>query len=223
MKTILSRLLLFAILVATSLAAEDAALPSQEIAIGSLGLSGFKEEAQQIPATVIDTGILKFVPYVSYRVGEDRELNIYGDLAAPACVEIGLYRGFLSSDEEKQKCLMYLRRIFPAVDFSSLRLTGGKMMKGGIVVEVTSPDSPDAYGGWWISAYSLPLLHAAAGTSASVSSVSVAREPSGTAGEWSSSDLSQARPSSSGPGGRVYVRSYIRKDGTYVRSHSRSK
>lgn len=207
-----------------SLAAKEAELPSQEKAMAALTVSGFKEEPLQIPATVIDNGILKFVPYLSFRIGEDRELNVYGDPAAPACVEIGLYRSLLTSDEEKYRCIAYLRRILPEVDFTGLKLTGGKMLKGGIVVEVTPPDSPDAYGGWWISAYSLPLLRGSAATSTSVSAVSVPREEAVRSSEWTPTEVARARPSSSGSsGGRVYVRSYVRKDGTFVRGHSRKR
>jgi hypothetical protein len=222
--------------------AKDPQLPSLEKALAGLTASGFREEVNQIPATVIDTGILKYVPYLSYRAGDDRELNVYGDPSAPACVEIGLYRKLLNSDGEKRQCINYLRAIFPDGDFFGMSLTGGKVLRGGIVIEVTPPDAPDAYGGWWVSVYSLPLIRAATGTSTSLSAVTVSRaeivaapivnsapaqsaapvEPARST-EWTARDLSRARPSSSGSNGQVYVRSYVRKDGTYVRSHSRSR
>jgi hypothetical protein len=213
--------MLFALL--SALRAADPVLPSLQKSLAALSEAGFKDTPHQIPATVIDVGRLSYVPYSSFQIGEDRELNVYGNPEAPACVEIGLYRKMLTSDEEKRRCVTYLRRIFPAMDPSGLRLSGGKMLKGGVVIEVTPPDAPDAYGGWWISIYSLPMLHAAAGTSASVSVVTVTHTEATAAGEWSASDLRYAKPSSSGSVGRVYVKSYVRSDGTYVRPHSRSK
>lgn len=207
----------------STLRAADPLLPSLQKSLAALADSGFKETPRQIPATVIDVGRLSYVPYSSFQVGDDRELNIYGDPEAPACVEIGLYRKLLSSDDEKQRCVAYLRRIFPTMNPSGLPLTAGKMVKGGVVIEVTPPDAPDAYGGWWISIYNLPLVHAAAGTSASVSVVSVTHTEAAAVGEWSASDLGYAKPSSGGSSGRVYVKSYFRRDGTFVRSHSRSK
>lgn len=207
----------------TSLAAKDAGLPPQKKALQTLASAGFKEEPVQIPATVIDTGILKFVPYLSFRVGEDRELNIYGDPAAPACIEIGLYRGLIASDVEKLRCIAYLRRLLPDVDFMALKLTGGKALRGGLVLEITPPDAPDAYGGWWISAYSLPLLRGSAATNVSVTEISVPRDQAAPSAEWTASEIDRARPSSTGSSGRVYVRSYTRKDGTFVRAHTRKR
>lgn len=203
--------------------ASDPCLPSKEAALGALPGVGFAAKPIQIPATVIDAGILQNVPYLSYRVGSDREVNVYGDPEAPACIEIGLYRSLLGAEEEKRRCVAFLRKLVPEVDFNSVKLTTGKTIRGSMVVEVTMPDAPDAYGGWWISAYRLDLLHKAAGTSANVSVVSVSTEESIKTGEWSASDLTQSRGYSSGSSGRVYVHSYYRKDGTYVQSHTRSR
>lgn len=217
-------------------------IPSSNSALEALARAGFSEKALQIPATVIDVGILKYVPYLSYRVGDDRELNIYGDPGRPACIEIGLYRGLLNSIEEKQRCIALLQALYSDLDFNTVRLTGGKSLKGEWVIEVTMPDSPDAYGGWWVSIYSLDRLHKSAGTSANVSTVS---EPVSASTDWTPQQLSYARPStpvatsssytppsssyssrssySGSSSGRVYVKSYYRKDGTYVRSHTRRK
>lgn len=206
--------------------AQTARFPSENAVLQAIKEAGYTEAPRQIPATVIDVGTLRFVPYVSYRIGENREVNIYGDLQSPASVEIGLYKELRENAEEKAKCLALMRKLFPQVDLTSLRMTGGKSMKAGSVAEITPAGSPDAYGGWWVSVYNLDLLHKARGTSASVSEVTVTATGSLTGtSEWSAADLTYARPSSTGPtaSGRVYVRSYTRQDGTYVRSHSRSK
>ena len=206
--------------------------PTHEATLQCVPKIGFAEKPLQIPATVIDVGILKNVPYLSYRIGANRELNVYGGPEAPACIEIGLYRSLLNSNTEKQRCFKFLRDLFPALDFSSAKPNGGKALSGNWVIEVTMPDAPDAYGGWWISVYNLERLHQAAGTSANISTVS---ESPSSATDWTPQQLTYARPSTAAPSsssysssssnstGRVYVKSYYRKDGTYVRSHSRRK
>lgn len=206
--------------------------PSNTAALDALTKVGYTEQALQIPATVIDTGILKYVPYLSYRIGDDRELNIYGDPESPAGVEIGLYRSLLNSNEEKYRCIKFLSGLYSALNFDTVRPTGGKTLSGNWVIEVTMPDAPDAYGGWWISVYNLDRLHQAAGTSANISTVSESRSSSA---DWTPQQMIYARPSppassnysssssSTHSVGRVYVKAYTRKDGTYVRAHSRRK
>jgi hypothetical protein len=194
--------------------------PSYDSALEALARNGYEEKPLQIPATVIDVGILKNVPYLSYRIGNDRELNIYGDPEAPAGIEIGLYRTLLNSNTEKHRCITLLSDIFADLDFGPAKPNGGKILSGNWVIEVTMPDEPDAYGGWWVSVYNLDRLHQAAGTRANVSVVS---ESPSSSQDWTPQELSCARPSSSGESSRVYVRSYTRKDGTYVHSHTRRK
>ena len=206
---------------------KDPVLPPLETVLTSLTSTGFKDPVEEIPATVVDTGILKFVPYTSHRIGPDRELNIYGDPEKPTCIEIGLYRGLLNSAEEKAKCIQLLQRLIPEIQIKGLSLTGDKMLRNGVVAEVTTPDSPDAYGGWWVSVYSLSRLRGESGNRSSVSEVIVDRtaapEVLQDAG-WSADQFTYARPpSGTSSGHRVYVKGYTRKDGTYVRSHSRRK
>lgn len=66
----------------------------------------------QIPATVIDKGVLRNVPYKSYRAG-DYEVNVYGDPDQPARVEIGVYRSLLTSQDAKHNCVDFLTSACP--------------------------------------------------------------------------------------------------------------
>src|SRR5207249_3122550 len=59
---------------------------------------------EQIPATVIDKGILKNVPYLSHRSG-DYEFNVYGDPEAPSGIEIGIYNQLLADPSAKERCV----------------------------------------------------------------------------------------------------------------------
>lgn len=218
-----SPLLTLALALTLSLArAADPAIPSLDQVLANLPSVGFTEPAEPIPATVVDVGVLKYVPYASHRVGPDRELNVYGDPERPTCIEIGLYRGLLASDEEKGRCLMLLQALLPDVSLRGISLKGGKSMRNGVVAEVTPPTAPDAYGGWWISVYSLTRLRSESGMQSSVSEVTVSKSAAPSLLEragWKLKDLTQSRPGSSS----VYVRSYYRKDGTYVKGHPRTK
>jgi hypothetical protein len=206
------------------------------------------EEWQQIPATVIDEGVLRNVPYTSYRAGK-LELNIYGDPASPAGIEIGIY-GPKPSLPFKKKLVAFIAEASNAEFPSTFNLDQDKKRLGQIDYEVTPPTAPDAYGAWWISAYDMAKLETARFADTEINAITVKRaEVAKVAAQeasqknyeiWTTQDLeravrptevaqSQSNPSSyaysgsSSGSGRVYVRGYTRKDGTYVQSHTRSK
>jgi hypothetical protein len=203
-------------------------------------------DLQQIPATVIDNGVLRNVPYKSFRVGHDYELNIYGDPAAPAGFEIGVRAGLLDNENAKRNCLNFICSLLrdPAdrEEVRGLAFEKGKNLRESLTFEVTPPSEPDAYGGWWISVYDEGCLNSVRASDKEMESITVARRslkskaitPAShdSLGDWSSEDLQYARPSnidrtgggssSKSRSGSVYVRGYTRKDGTYVQPHSRS-
>jgi hypothetical protein len=206
--------------------ADEPEFTSLSEALTTVKRTGYSETPTQIPATVVDTGILAFVPYISFSIGPDRELNIYGDPEHPACIEIGLYRYFLNSKEERRRSLDLLGKLVRGVDLQHVTLEGGKTLTSGVVAEVTLPGAPDAYGGWWISIYSLPRLHAAKGRPDEIEAITVQTDSSpGGVREWSADELnrSQRIHKSSSSFDRVYVKGYTRKDGTYVAPYTRSR
>ncbi|HBI41926.1 MAG TPA: hypothetical protein DDY78_03590 [Planctomycetales bacterium] len=158
----------------------------------------------QIPATVIDKGVLRNVPYKSYRSG-DYELNVYGDPDQPAGVEIGVYHDLLTDKQAKQHCVDFVTAVLPNAEdqnfLASLNLTKDMVVHGDITIEVTPPTDDDAYGGWWVSAYRLGALDHARASEADLARISVPRkevEANPTnAGEWSTADLKFARPPAS--------------------------
>lgn len=217
-------------------------------------LSVAPEEWIQIPATVIDEGVLRNVPYLSYRAGK-LELNIYGDPAAPAGVEIGIY-GTNTSTPFKRKLVAFVAEVTTAEFTESFDLEADKKRLGSIDYEVTPPTAPDAYGAWWISAYDMTRLEGARLADSELNEITVKRSEiarvvaaeAAQAAEqrrvaaWSGADLVRAvRPvvtgsntvtipnpvvSTSGSSystGRVYVKGYYRKNGTYVSGYSRSR
>lgn len=118
---------------------------------------------QQIPATVIDNGVFKNVPYISFRANDFLEMNIYGDPDDPAGIELGAY-GPMRSMEETHKLLRqflgsYLTTVAEIKALYSMNQKGDLKQVGPISLEITPPNAPDAYGAWWISFYNEKKLN----------------------------------------------------------------
>jgi hypothetical protein len=132
-------------------------LPSWRVIANDLRTHDAVKSLVEIPATVIDVADFKNVPYKSFRVNEDVELNIYGDPENPAGVELGIY-GPRSADKKLRKLLRgYLAGFLTTREeiaaLYSLGLDKGKTQVGNIVLEITPATAFDAYGAWWVSLY----------------------------------------------------------------------
>jgi hypothetical protein len=174
------------------------------------------------------------VPYQSFRSG-DYEVNVYGDPQRPAGLEVGVYKDLLKSHLAKTRCVEFLATVLtePAdrAVLRSLKLAQDTRERSGLTFEVTPETAADAYGGWWVSVYDRPALDRSRASDRELKEITVRRDevkkaPAGGTGgtAWTLRDLTYARPAPSGSsgGGTVYVRGYTRKDGTYVRPHTRS-
>ncbi len=189
----------------TSKSTEDSEtnkLPDFQKIIQSLCQQTWATSVTPIPATVIDAGILKNVPYSSFRCERDYEINVYGDLDNPAGVEIGVYRKLLSDDSAKSNCVAFIaellgqasdKKIVPLLDWNKDLLN-----HDGLTFEITPPTADDSYNGWWISVYSEKALNLARASDEDVKLISFARanapKTSDDITTWSSDALSQARP-----------------------------
>jgi len=136
-------------------------------------------ELRQIPATVIDKGILKNVPYMSHKSG-NYEFNLYGDPDDPAGLEIGVTKELLKSDAAKKECLEVIAALLTdpkdAAALRSLNLKPGKTERDGLTFEVTPETAEDAYDGWWISVYHVKLLDEARATEEELKRIAVTEE-----------------------------------------------
>ena len=213
-------------------------IPTSRDAVASLRAMSWSAPVFQIPATVIDTGILKGVPYVSFRVAQAYEMNVYGNPDNPAGIEIGIYIDKDATPQGKLRCMEFIRTALPfladepALKGGSFDATAARV--GNFTVEITPATASDAYGGWWVSVYDEQLLDLSRAPEKEITRIStpVAKLPVQTENaenHWTQSDLKQSRryttPSSSSSysSGRVYVKGYYRKDGTYVRPHTRRR
>ena len=132
-------------------------LPPWRVIANDLRTHDAVKSLVEIPATVIDVADFRNVPYKSFRVNEDVELNIYGDPENPAGVELGIY-GPRSADKKLRKLLRaYLAGFLTTREeiaaLYSLGLRKGKTQVGNIVIEITPANAFDAYGAWWVSLY----------------------------------------------------------------------
>jgi hypothetical protein len=132
-------------------------LPSWRVIANDLRTNDAVKSLVEIPATVIDVGDFINVPYKSFRVNNDVELNIYGDPEDPAGVELGIY-GPRSAKQRLRKILRgYLAGFLTTREeiaaLYSLGLEKGITQVGNITLEITPKDAPDAYGAWWVSLY----------------------------------------------------------------------
>ncbi len=207
----------------------------------------------QIPATVIDKGILRDVPYISYRY-LDVEMNIYGDPDFPAGVEMGLYGSKIGSPTAQRRAREHMSALMGEAQdralVASLGFLKEKKFREGMTFEVTPETEEDSYGGWWISVYDEQKLIASRANQKELAEISIRKEevarvvPQESGGEstWTRDDLKNARPerlvlnvpvtvapkeqdrpSPTYSTGTVYVKGYTRKDGTYVRPHTRRR
>ncbi|MGA2178310.1 MAG: hypothetical protein ABSH15_01815 [Verrucomicrobiota bacterium] len=216
-------------------------IPNWAKIISQLATNGWAHDLKQIPATVIDNGVLQNVPYISFRCNAGGyEINVYGDLDNPAGVEIGAINYNVKSGVAKSNCVNFICSVLPSDKdekvVHALNWNPKDVQKtNGMTFEITLPSEPDAYGGWWISVYDENALTNARATGAELLSITQPRivtkvHPVATTSvadsAWSSDDISSARPTasdSSNNGGTVYVRGYYRKNGTYVNAYTRRR
>ncbi len=129
-------------------------LPPWRLIVNDLRLHDKIKSFEQVPATVIAGGEFKNVPYQSFRINGDIEMNIYGDPDDPAAVEVGVYGRRKNDRRLHQMLRQYLAGYLTSRDelraLYSIPPTGGSADAGDMRLSVTLPDDPDSYGAWWV-------------------------------------------------------------------------
>lgn len=205
----------------TTSPANQSRIPSYSTVVSVLLRQNWSTNFQQIPATVIDKGVLRHVPYQSYRCAENYEINVYGDPDAPAGIEIGVYRTLLNDTQAKRNCVEFIASLLPREsDRAALRLldlNAGRIVLNGMSFEVTPETAEDAYGGWWVSVYDEKSIEAARASEKELAQIAVprvaqssqstlARQPASaeplartnnadSLTQWTRRDMGYARPS----------------------------
>ena len=170
-----------------------------------LARQAWASDLRPIPATVIDKGMLRNVPYQSFRCGDDYEVNIYGDLEHPAGIEAGVYRKRVGDDSAKSNCVSLLAGLLGNSGDRDIvsRLDMQKDLKSrdGMTFEITPPSAEDAFMGWWVSVYSERELNLARASDKELKDITVSKADvakrtsrSEDSSAWSAQDLKFARP-----------------------------
>jgi len=145
-------------------------LPPWRMIVQDLRTDDSIKSFRQIPATTIDNGYLKNIPYLSFRINDRVEMNVYGDPNHPVCIEYGIYERGNKITQFKKIVRAYLAGILTnrkeVGALYSLDEKGGQIKVGNFIFQVTPPDAPDAYGGWWIAIYDPARLEKARITNA---------------------------------------------------------
>lgn len=112
---------------------------------------------EQIPPTAIDNGILRNIPYLSFRANERAELNVYGDPDNPVAIEAGIY-GRSGPDRRKLRLFrellaghLHTREQIRALYGLSPQQRDARA--GRLAFRLILPDDADGYGGTWVVVY----------------------------------------------------------------------
>ncbi len=164
-----------------------------------LGAEAWAADLHQIPATVIDRGNLRNVPYKSLRAGGDYEINVYGDPDSPAGFEVGVYRGLLDDAQAKKNCREFVSSLLgdpqDAAAVRALRAEKDLVVRDGLTLEITPPTAEDAYKGWWVSVYDRRTLDGQRASDKEMAAITVSkRSIEESAGPAQHKSPSKARP-----------------------------
>jgi hypothetical protein len=196
-------------------------LPSWRVMVNDLRNNDAIKVLEQIPATVIDNGIFKNVPYLSFRINEYIEMNIYGDPDDPAAIELGVYGKYSSRDKIRRVLRSFLAGFLSSrkevAAIYSIPFSGGKECLGDFCIQIMPKTAPDAYGAWWISLYNPKTLAAARLNDAEYAKLTkppeqvVSKSGRVKHGNWTSEDLGMsARLKKGNADAPVLIRGFFR-------------
>jgi len=153
-------------------------LPPWRMVVQDLRTDDNIQTFREVPATALDNGYLKNIPYLSFRINKRIEMNVYGNPENPVCLEFGIYE---QKPEEITKFKKIIRAYLAGILSSraevgalyALPETGGDIRVGRVALKVLPPTAPDAYHGWWLSIYRPDALASARVSDAEYAKVTV--------------------------------------------------
>ena len=134
-------------------------IPDWAQIVSLLANNGWARGLKQVPATMIENGVWKNVPYVSFRCASGGyEVNIFGDLNNPAAVQIGAMSYLCNNAEAKSNCVNFICSVLASTDarkmVRALNWSRKDTQKNaGMTFETILPGEWGSYGGWWVSVY----------------------------------------------------------------------
>lgn len=190
--------------------ATEGRLPGLDVVRAAVLAQPWGADAQQIPSTVIEVGELQAVPYQSFATAQ-LELNVYGDPAAPAAIELGLKTTQAGLEPSVQQLVAgLLPNAEDRARLLEVSLEQGRLEREGLVFEVTPRTATDAYGAWWVTVSAPDRLAASRASAAELAELVDTQ-----------AQAAPAYPRVRKGSGRIFVKSFLKTGGTYVRSHRR--
>ena len=111
----------------------------------------------QIPATRINHGYLKNIPYLSYAVNRFSEFDVFGNPDRPVCIAFGAYSPVLSKKKFQRIAREFIAGFLASrADIHTLyhlNLNGDEQRSGKFIFKVTPPLASGSHGAWWLSIY----------------------------------------------------------------------
>jgi hypothetical protein len=152
-------------------------IPDWAQIVSLLATNGWAAGLKQVPATMIETGDFKSVPYVSFRSGDGGyEINIYGDLNHPAAIQIGAMNYQRQTALEKSNCVNFACSVLENHDVRQTIRTlnfdqQDTEQNGGLTIQTILPGAWGSYGGWWVSVRNDAALASAQASQAELSAL----------------------------------------------------
>src|SRR6202142_3169140 len=92
-------------------------IPDWAQIVSLLAKNGWADGLRQVPAAMIETGVWKNVPYVSFVCAAGGyEVNIFGDLNQPAAVQIGAMSYLHDNAAAKSNCVNFICSVLANAD-----------------------------------------------------------------------------------------------------------
>jgi hypothetical protein len=212
-------------------------LPSWRVMVNDIRNNDEIKSLAQIPATFIDNGYLKNVPYLSFRINHYIEMNIYGKPDEPAAIEFGVYGKLSSSDKLRRTLRSFMAGFLSSREevsaIYSIPFSGGEKSAGDFRIRITPASAPDAYRAWWICLYNPKTLEAARIGDAAYAKVTMPPDQvvgsSGKvkSGVWTEEFLKRSlRASKGGDSASLFVPGFLREPDGLLRvlfPHSQKK
>jgi hypothetical protein len=137
-------------------------LPSWRSIVHDLRIHDSVRVFEQIPPTTIDNGLLRNIPYLSFRANEKWEMNVYGKPDKPVAIEFGFY-GASGPDKEARRTFReffagHLHSKEQIAALYSLAPDKREARAGKLAFRLIRPGDPDSYGGTWIVVYRPDLI-----------------------------------------------------------------
>ena len=132
-------------------------LPSWRSLVHDLRRQDSVRVFEQIPPTAIDKGLLRNIPYLSFRANERAEFNVYGDPENPVALEFGVYgKGRLDSRTRQVFREFIAGHLGDKNQIRALYSLGPNKRDaraGKLAFRLIRPGDPNSYGATWMVVY----------------------------------------------------------------------